>query len=80
MFLLLPLIGGFVAGLLAPRRIAIPITAVLFAIGATFFILSAPDHDATYVSSALVCVAVALVTAGTAALGLWLRSRRTARA
>jgi hypothetical protein len=80
MFLLLPLLGGFLAGWLAPRRIAVPVEIVLFAVGGLMFVLSAPQHDASYASSVLICLPVALVCAGTTALGMWLRGRRTARA
>jgi len=80
MFLLLPLIGGFLAGWLARRRVAIPVEIALFAIGAAVFVLTAPNHDATYTSSIAICLPVALVSAGTTALGMWLRGRRTANA
>jgi hypothetical protein len=80
MFLLLPLLGGFLAGLFAPRRIAIPVEIVLFAIGATMFVLSAPRHDTSYGESLVFCVPALLVSAGTTALGLWLRGRRTRHA
>ena len=80
MFLLLPLIGGLLLGWLAPRRVAIPAEIVLFLIGALMFVLSAPDHHATYTDSVLICIPAALVSAGTTALGVWLRRRRTVNA
>ncbi len=80
MFLLLPLIGGFLAGWLARRRVAIPVEIALFALGAAVFVLSAPSHDATYTSGIAICLPAALVSAGTTALGMWLRRRRTANA
>jgi hypothetical protein len=80
MFLLLPLIGGFLAGWLARCRVAIPVEIALFAIGAASFVLSAPSHDATYTSGIAICLPAALVSAGTTALGMWLRRRRTASA
>jgi hypothetical protein len=80
MFLLLPLIGGFLVGWLTPRRAAIPAEIVLFLVGALMFVLSAPDHDASYADSILICIPVALVSAGTTVLGIWLRRRRTVNA
>jgi hypothetical protein len=80
MFLLLPLIGGFLAGLFAPRRIAVAVEIVLFVLGATVFILSAPRHDTSYAESLVFCVPALLVSAGTTALGMWLRGRRTRHA
>ncbi|HWB38600.1 MAG TPA: hypothetical protein VHA75_21485 [Rugosimonospora sp.] len=80
MFLLLPLVGGFLAGWLAPRRVAVLVGIVLFAIGATVFVVSGPGHDTSYRESVLICVPAALVSVGTTALGMWLRRRRTADA
>jgi hypothetical protein len=80
MFLLLPLIGGLLIGWLAPRRVAIPIEILLFAVGALMFVLSAPNHNASYTDSILICIPVALVSAGTTALGIWLHRRRTINA
>jgi len=80
MFLLLPLIGGFLVGWLAPRRVAIPVEIVFFLVGALMFVLSAPNHDATYTDSVLICIPAALVSAGTTVLGVLLRRRRTVNA
>jgi hypothetical protein len=76
MFLLLPLIGGLLLGWLAPRRVAIPVEIVFFLVGALIFVLSAPDHDATYADSVLICIPAALVCVGVTAFGMWLRGRR----
>ncbi len=80
MFLLLPVVGGFLVGWLAPRRVAIPVEVVLFAVGAALFVYSGPEHDTSYLESVLICIPAAAVSAGTTALGAWLRGRRTARA
>ena len=48
MFLLLPLIGGALAGLLATRRTAIAIQAAFAVIAATVVTLSAPQHGSDY--------------------------------
>jgi hypothetical protein len=53
---------------------------VLLLVGALMFVLSAPNHNATYTDSILICIPAALVSAGTTALGIWLRHRRTANA
>jgi hypothetical protein len=79
MFLLLPLIGGFLAGLLAAARTAVAVTVALFAVGATVFVLSAPHHDTSYAESLVFCLPAALVTAGALALGHWLRGRPRSR-
>lgn len=80
MFLILPLIGGVLAGLFAPRRVAVTVEVVLFALGATVFVLSGPSHHTSYAESLIFCVPAALVCAGTTVLGMWLRRRRTAHA
>ncbi len=67
-------------GWLARRRVAIPVEIALFATGAAVFVLSAPSHDATYTSGIAICLPAAVVSAGTTALGMWLRRRRTAKA
>jgi hypothetical protein len=79
MFALLPVLGGFLVGWLAPRRIAVPAEIALFAVGAVVFVLSSPNHGTSYLDGTLLCIPVAAVSAGTTALGLWLR-RRHARA
>jgi hypothetical protein len=76
MFALLPVIGGFLAGWLAPRRVALSVEVALFVIGAVVFTLTAPMHHTSYASGALDCIPLAAVSAGTTALGIWLRRRR----
>ncbi len=76
MFTLLPVLGGFLVGWLAPRRTAVLAEIALFAVGAVVFVLSAPHHGTTYLDSTLLCIPVAAVSAGTTALGMWLRRRR----
>jgi hypothetical protein len=76
MFALLPVIGGFLVGWRAPRRVAIGVEVVLFAIGAVVFTLTAPHHNTSYASGALDCIPMAAVSAGATALGMWLRRRR----
>ena len=77
MFALLPVLGGFLLGWLAPRRIAIPVEIALFIVGGIIFVLSAHRHDTTYLHSAVLCLPIAVVSAGTMVLGMWLRRRRS---
>ncbi|HXP56707.1 MAG TPA: hypothetical protein VN847_17190 [Streptosporangiaceae bacterium] len=76
MFALLPVIGGFLAGWLAPRRVAIGLEIALFVIGAVVFTLTAPSHHTSYADGALDCIPMAAVSAGATVLGIWLRRRR----
>ncbi len=80
MFLLLPLIGNFLAGRLAPRRVAIPVAVVLFLVAATVFTSTAPRHDTSYADALILCLPAAVVCAGTLLLGMWLRRRTDAAA
>jgi hypothetical protein len=76
MFTLLPVIGGFLVGWLAPRRTATLAEVALFAVGAVVFVLSAPHHNTSYLEGTLFCIPVAAVSAATTALGMWVRRRR----
>ena len=76
MFALLPVIGGFLAGWLAPRRVAIGLEIALFVIGAVVFPLTAPSHHTSYADGALDCIPMAAVSAGATGLGIWRRRRR----
>lgn len=76
MFLLLPLIGGALAGLLAPRRTAIAIQAAFAVIAATVVTLSAPQHGSDYgIVVWVVPITIAVSVIGLGA-GLLLRRRR----
>jgi hypothetical protein len=77
MFALLPVLGGFLLGWLAPRRIALPVEIALFVIGATVFVLSSHSHNTTDLEGTLFCIPIAVVSAGTTLLGMWLRNRRS---
>jgi hypothetical protein len=78
MFALLPVIGGLLLGWLAPRKIAIALQVVLFAIATTILTISAPDHGGSYRDSLWIGPALALVSAATLLAGFWLH-RRIAR-
>lgn len=80
MFALLPLVGGLLLGWLAPRKIAIPVQVALYAIAITMLILSAPDHGARYSDAWWMGPALAVVSAGSLLLGLWLNRRGARRA
>lgn len=66
MALLLPLIGGILAGWLAPKQTAIAIQGLFVLIAATVVTLSAPQHGSSY----RIVVWVVPITIGVAAIGL----------
>jgi uncharacterized protein (TIGR03382 family) len=78
MFLLLPLIGGMLAGWLAPKRTAMGIQVAFALIAATVVTASAPMHGADYgivVWVVPITIAVSVVGLG---VGLLVRRRRLA--
>jgi hypothetical protein len=78
MFLLLPLLGGVLAGWLASKRTAIALQVAFTIVAATVVTLSAPSHGADYgivVWVVPIAVVVALVGLN---LGFLLRRRRLA--
>ena len=78
MFALLPLIGGFLAGWLAPRKVAIALQIVFYAVAVIVLTLTAPEHGGDYADAAWIAPTLAVVSALTLYAGLWL-GRRTAR-
>ena len=77
---LLPLIGGLLLGRLAPRRIAIALQVVLFAIAITVLTISAPRHGGSHADSLWIGPALAVVSVATLLAGFWLRRRSAAPA
>lgn len=78
MALLLPLIGGMLAGWLTPRRTAIALQALFAVIAATVVTLSAPQHGATY-SVVVWVVPITIAVAGIGlGIGFLVRRRRLA--
>ncbi len=79
MMLLLPLIGGVLAGWLASTRTAIALQVVFALIGAAVVIASAPQHGSTQGGAAVwvipLTIVVAVVSLGG---GMLLRRRRIA--
>jgi hypothetical protein len=78
MFLLLPLVGGALAGWLAPKRTAIALQAVFAIVAATAVTASAPQHGADHgivVWVIPITIVVSMVGLG---IGLLLRRRRLA--
>jgi len=78
MFLLLPLVGGALAGWLAPKRTAIALQAVFAIVAATVVTASAPQHGADHgivVWVIPITIVVSMVGLG---IGLLLRRRRLA--
>jgi hypothetical protein len=79
MFALLPLVGGLLLGWLAPRRIAIPVQVVFYAIATAMLVMSAPDHGGRYRDGLWLGPALAVVSAVALLLGFWLARRDTRR-
>jgi hypothetical protein len=78
MFLLLPLVGGALAGWLAPRRTAIALQVAFAIVAATVVTASAPRHGADngiVVWVIPITIVVSIVGLG---MGLLLRRRRLA--
>jgi hypothetical protein len=78
MFALLPFVGGLLAGWLAPRKIAIALQVVFYVVAVAMLTASAPDHGGHYSDIAWIAPGLAVVSAGTLVIGLWL-ARRAAR-
>ena len=78
MFALLPVIGGLLAGWLAPRKVAIALQILFYAVAVTVLTVSAPDHGGDYGDIVWIAPALAIVSTGTFLVGLWL-GRRSAR-
>ena len=79
MFALLPVIGGLLAGWLAPRKVAIALQVTFYAVAVTVLTLTAPNHGGDYGDIAWIAPAVAVVSALTLLGGLWLSGRTTSR-
>ncbi len=77
--LLLPLIGGVLAGWLAPTRAAVAFQVVFALVGASVVIASAPDHGTTHGAAAVWVIPLTIGLAPAAlAVGMRLRRRRVA--
>lgn len=79
MFALLPLIGGLLAGWLAPRKLAIALQILFYIVALTVLTLTAPDHGVDYGDIVWIAPALALVSIVTLLIGLWLGGRRANR-
>jgi hypothetical protein len=79
MMLLLPHIGGVLAGWLAPTRTAVALQVVFALVGASVVIASAPQHGTTDGAAAVWVIPLTIVLAIAAlAIGIRLRRRRIA--
>lgn len=76
MFALLPVLGGLLAGWLAPRRIAITLQIIFYAIAVTVLTLTAPSHGGGYGDIAWIAPALAVVSLATLLTGTWFGRRR----
>jgi hypothetical protein len=75
MFALLPVIGGVLAGWLAPRKVAIAVQVVLYLAALAVLTATAPEHGGSYADVAWMAPALAVVSAVTLLIGLRLGRR-----
>jgi len=78
MFLVLPLVGGLLAGWLAPKRTAIALQVLFAIVAATVMTASAPLHGADYRVVVWVVPLTMVVSVLSLSLGMLLRRRRLA--
>jgi len=78
MSLLLPLLGGVLAGWLAPKRTAILLQVAFAVIAATVVTSSAPKHGTDYGIVVYVVPITVVVSVAALYAGFWLRRRRVA--
>ena len=71
MFALLPLLGGLLLGWLAPRRTAILLQIVFYAVAVALLTLTAPDHGGGYRDIVWIAPVLAVLSAGALLLGFW---------
>jgi hypothetical protein len=76
MFLLLPLVGGVLAGWLAPKRTAIALQVAFAIVAATVVTASAPRHGADYGVVVWVVPITIVVSVVGLGIGLLVRRRR----
>ena len=69
MLALLPVLGGLLAGWLAPRRTAILLQLLFYALAVTGLTLSAPDHGGTYGDALWIAPALAVLSVGSLLVG-----------
>jgi hypothetical protein len=79
MFALLPVIGGLLAGWLAPRKLAIALQVLFYAAAAALLTMSAPDHGGDYGDVFWIAPALAVISAVTLLVGLRLGRRARAQ-
>ncbi|MEV4513390.1 hypothetical protein AB0K00_31005 [Dactylosporangium sp. NPDC049525] len=79
MFALLPVIGGLLAGWLAPRKLAVALQIVFYAVAVAALTASAPDHGGDYGDIVWIAPALAVVSTGTLLIGLRLGRRAAGR-
>ena len=80
MFALLPLLGGPLLGWLAPRRTAIQLQILLYALAVIVLTLTAPEYGGHYQDALWIAPALALLSAGALLFGFWLARVRPSRA
>ncbi len=76
MSLLLPLLGGVLAGWLAPKRTAILLQVAFAVVAATVVTTSAPKHGTDYGIVVYVVPITVVISVAALYAGFWLRRRR----
>jgi hypothetical protein len=71
MFALLPLLGGLLAGWLAPRKTAVALQVLFYAVAVAMLTVSAPDHGGHYRDILWIAPVLAAVSACALLLGFW---------
>ena len=71
MFALLPLLGGPLLGWRAPRKTAIALQTVFFAVAAVMLTITAPSHGGEHRDILWIAPVLAVASAGALLLGFW---------
>jgi nitrate/nitrite transporter NarK len=79
MFAILPLLGGLIAGRIAPRRLAIALQVAFYVLAAAVIIATSPQHHASHTSGVILSLVLAPLSAATLLGGMtWQRHTRPA--
>lgn len=70
MLALLPIIGGFLLGWLAPRRTALLLQTLFCAVAIAVVTMTAPDHGGEYGDVLWIAPVLVIVSAGAVLVGL----------
>ena len=79
MFAILPLLGGFLLGRFASRRVAITGQTIFYALAAAVIIVTSPAHHASHSSGAILALVLAPLSAASVLGGFfWQRHAQQA--